>query len=35
MAALADKIGNHPVLLPLLDIFDFQRRQFCPPQATA
>jgi hypothetical protein len=33
MAALANKIGNHPVLLPQLDIFDFQRRQFCAPQA--
>src|ERR1019366_7381883 len=35
MAAFANKISNYPVLLPLLDIFDFQHRQFCAPQATA
>jgi hypothetical protein len=33
MAALANKIGNHPVLLPLLDISNSQRRQFRAPQA--
>jgi hypothetical protein len=35
MAALANEIGDHPVLLPLLDVFDFQSRQFCAAQATA
>ena len=35
MAALASKIGNDPVLLPLLDIFNSQRRQFGAPQAAA
>jgi len=35
MAALANKIGNDPVLLPLLDIFNSQRRQFGSPQAAA
>jgi hypothetical protein len=28
MAALADKIGDYPVLLSLLNVFDSQRRQF-------
>jgi hypothetical protein len=29
MASLADKIGNVPVLLPLLDVLNSQRSQFC------
>src|ERR1035438_2653525 len=33
MAALANKIGNHPVLLPLLDVFNSQGRQFRATQA--
>ncbi len=33
--ALANKIGNHPVLLPLLDVFDFQRRQFRAAETAA
>jgi hypothetical protein len=32
MGALANKIGNDPVLLPLLDIFNSQRRPFGAPQ---
>jgi hypothetical protein len=35
MAALANKIGNDPVLLPLLDIFNSQRSQFSAPQTAA
>lgn len=35
MPALAYKISNHPVLLPLLEIFHSQRRQFGTPQTTA
>jgi hypothetical protein len=35
MSALANKVGNHPVLLPLLDIFNSQCRQFGSPQAAA
>jgi hypothetical protein len=35
MAALANKIGHDPVLLPLLDIFNFERRQFGTPQTAA
>jgi hypothetical protein len=35
MAALANEVGNHPVLLPLLNIFNSQRRQFGAPQAAA
>jgi len=32
VAALADKIGYDPVLLPLLQVFDAQRSQFGPAQ---
>jgi hypothetical protein len=35
MAALADKIGNYPVFLPLLNILNFQCRQFRAPQTAA
>jgi hypothetical protein len=35
MAALANKIGNDPVLLSLLDIFNSQRRQFGAPQTAS
>ena len=35
MAALANKIGYHPVLLSLLDIFNSQRRQFGASQTAA
>jgi hypothetical protein len=35
MAALANKIGNYPVLLPLLDILNSQRRHFGAPQTSA
>jgi hypothetical protein len=30
MPALADKIGNDPVLLPLLDVLNSQSSQFPP-----
>jgi hypothetical protein len=32
---LADKIGNDPVLLPLLDVLNLQRSQFCSAQPAA
>jgi hypothetical protein len=35
MSALANKVGNHAVLLHLLDIFNSQRRQFGSSQAAA
>jgi hypothetical protein len=35
VAALANKIGDDPVLLSLLDIFNSQRRQFSAPQAAS
>jgi hypothetical protein len=35
MATLANKIGNDPMLLSLLDIFNRQRSQFGTPQTAA
>ena len=35
MAALANKIGDDPVLFSLLDIFNSQRRQFGAPQTAS
>ena len=35
MAALTNKIGNDPVLFPLLNIFYLQGRQFGAPQTAA
>jgi hypothetical protein len=35
MAPPADKIGNDPVLLPLLDVLNLQRSQFCSAQPAA
>ena len=35
MAPLADKIGNDSVLLPLLDVLNSQRSQFCSAQPAA
>lgn len=35
MAVLANKIGNDPVLLSLLDIFNSQRPQFGAPQTAS
>ena len=35
MASLADKIGNDPVLLPLLDVLNSQRRQFRAAETAA
>ena len=34
-AALANKIGDNPMLLSLLDIFNSQRRQFGAPQTAS
>jgi hypothetical protein len=35
MSALADQIGNHPVLLPLLDRLKAQGQQFGAPKSAA
>jgi hypothetical protein len=35
MSALAGKIGDDPVLLPLLDVFNPQRSQFRSTQSAA
>jgi hypothetical protein len=33
VAALADKVGNNPVLLPLLNVLNSQRSSFCPAES--
>jgi hypothetical protein len=35
MAALANKVCDNPVFLPLLDVFNSQSSQLGPPQTTA